>query len=140
MAWMVSRRENTALTQKLMDEATHRYSIKRDQLTIHQDRGSPMIAHRHIDLMDEVGVTLSHSRPRLSNNNAMSEAHFKTQKYRPDYPGRFNNTAHATQWSTEYFQWYNFSHHHSGLAGFTPEQVFTGRYKEIAIVQEAGTG
>ena len=66
----------------------------------------------------------------------MSEAQFKTQKYQPDYPGRFNHSAHATQWCAEYFEWYNFSHHHSGLAGFTPEQVFTGRYKEVAIVKQ----
>ncbi len=100
-----------------MDEATHRYSIKPNQLTIHQDRGSPMIAHRYIDLMGELGVTLSHSRPRVSNDNAMSEAKFKTLKYQPDYPGKFDHSAHATQWCSEYFEWYNFSHHHSGLAG-----------------------
>jgi len=115
------------LAQTERKDAASRYSIKRDQLTSHQERSSPMIAHRYIDLMNELGVTLSHSRPRVSNDNAISEAQFKTQKYQPDYPGRFNNTAHATQRCTEYFQWYNFSHHHSGLAGFTPEQVFTGR-------------
>lgn len=136
VAWMISRKENSALAQQLMDEATHRYSIKPNQLTIHQDRGSPMIAHRYIDLMGELGVTLSHSRPRVSNDNAMSEAQFKTQKYQPDYPGRFHHSAHATQWCAEYFEWYNFSHHHSGLAGFTPEQVFTGRYHQIATLKQ----
>lgn len=136
VAWMVSRKENSALAQQLMDEATHRYSIQPNQLTIHQDRGSPMIAHRYIDLMGELGVTLSHSRPRVSNDNAMSEAQFKTQKYQPDYPDRFHHTAHATQWCADYFEWYNFSHHHSGLAGFTPEQVFTGRYKDVAIIKQ----
>ncbi len=84
VAWMVSRKENSSLAQQLMDEATHRYSIAPNQLTIHQDRGSPMIAHRYIDLMGELGVTLSHSRPRVSNDNAISEAQFKTQKYQPD--------------------------------------------------------
>lgn len=136
VAWMVSRKENSALAQQLMDEATHRYCIKPNQLTIHQDRGSPMVAHRYIDLMGELGVTLSHSRPRVSNDNAVSDAKFKTLKYQPDYPGRFNHNAHATAWCAEYFEWYNFSHHHSGLAGFTPEQVFTERYKQIAIVKQ----
>jgi len=136
VAWMVSRKENSALAQQLMDEATHRYAIQPGQLTIHQDRGSPMVAHRYIDLMSELGVTLSHSRPRVSNDNAMSESQFKTQKYQPDYPGRFTNTAHATQWCEEYFSWYNFQHHHSGLAGFTPEQVFTGKYKEVSLVKQ----
>jgi putative transposase len=129
VAWMVSRKENSALAQQLMDEATHRYSIGPNQLTIHQDRGSPMIAHRYIDLMGELGVTLSHSRPRVSNDNAFSEAQFKTQKYQPDYPKHFSNAAHATQWCKEYFDWYNFSHHHSGLNGYTPEQVFRQSYQ-----------
>lgn len=136
VAWMISRKENSALAQQLMDEATHRYSIQPNQLTIHQDRGSPMIAHRYIDLMGELGVTLSHSRPRVSNDNAISEAQFKTQKYQPDYPQKFHNAAHANKWCADYFDWYNFSHHHSGLAGFTPEQVFTGRYKEVALVKQ----
>lgn len=136
VAWMISRKENSALAQQLMDEATHRYSIKPNQLTIHQDRGSPMIAHRYIDLMGELGVTLSHSRPRVSNDNAISEAQFKTQKYQPDYPQQFDCVAHANQWCADYFEWYNFSHHHSGLAGFTPEQVFTDRYKEVALVKQ----
>lgn len=136
VAWMVSRKENSSLAQQLMDEATHRYSIAPNQLTIHQDRGSPMIAHRYIDLMGELGVTLSHSRPRVSNDNAISEAQFKTQKYQPDYPKHFANAAHATQWCTDYFDWYNFSHHHSGLNGYTPEQVFTGRYHEVATEKQ----
>lgn len=132
VAWMVSRKENSALAQQLMDEATLRYSITPDQLTIHQDRGSPMIAHRYIDQMHELGITLSHSRPRVSNDNAFSESQFKTQKYQPDYPGRFDSTRHATQWCESYFDWYNFDHHHSGLAGYTPEQVFTARYPVLA--------
>jgi len=136
VAWMVSRKENSALAQQLMDEATHRYSIVPEQLTIHQDRGSPMIAHRYIDLMHELGITLSHSRPRVSNDNAFSEAQFKTQKYQPDYPGLFADTAHGRHWCGGYFDWYNFSHHHSGLNGFTPEQVFTGRYLEVAVEKQ----
>ena len=132
LAWMVSRKENSALAQQLMDEATHRYQIMPKQLTIHQDRGSPMIAHRYIDMLLDLGVTLSHSRPRVSNDNAFSEAQFKTMKYQPDYPDSFTGVPHATNWCTEYFDWYNFSHHHSGLNGYTAEQVFTGRYEEIA--------
>ena len=132
LAWMVSRKENSALAQQLMDEATHRYQIVPKQLTIHQDRGSPMIAHRYIDMLLDLGVTLSHSRPRVSNDNAFSEAQFKTMKYQPDFPAHFNGVPHATNWGTQYFDWYNYSHHHSGLNGYTAEQVFTGRFKEIA--------
>ena len=132
VAWMVSRKENSALSKQLMDEATTRYGIAPGQLTLHQDRGSPMIAHGYLDFMSELDVTCSHSRPRVSNDNPFSESQFKTQKYQPDYPGRFNDISHARRWCEAYFDWYNFEHHHSGLAGFTPEQVFTGRYQEVA--------
>ena len=132
VAWMVSLKENSALSKQLMDEATARYRIRPGQLTVHQDRGSPMIAYGYLDLMRELDVTCSHSRPRVSNDNAFSESQFKTQKYQPDYPGRFDTIAHARRWCEDYFRWYNFEHHHSGLAGFTPEQVFTGRYREVA--------
>lgn len=132
VAWMVSLKENSALSKQLMEEAIARYCIKPNQLTLHQDRGSPMIAHGYLDQMRELDVTCSHSRPRVSNDNPFSESQFKTQKYQPDYPGRFQDVHHARNWCEGYFAWYNFEHHHSGLAGFTPEQVFTGRYVQIA--------
>jgi putative transposase len=122
LAWMVSRKENSALARQLMNEAAIRYRIGSGQLTVHQDRGAPMIAHRYIDQMTELGIVLSHSRPRVSNDNAFREAQFKTQKHQPDCPGQFANTTHARAWCSEYFDWYNFTHHHSALAGFTPEQ------------------
>lgn len=137
VAWMVSAKENSALAQQLMGEAITRYAIPVGQLTLHQDRGSPMIAHRFLDLLGEMGVTPSHSRPRVSNDNPFSEAQFKTQKSQPDYPGRFLGLEHARAWCTDYFEWYNSTHHHCGLAGFTPEQVFTGRYRAIAAQKQA---
>ncbi len=132
VAWMVSLKENSALAQQLMNEATTRYGIKQGQLTVHQDRGSPMTAHGYLDSMKELDVTCSHSRPRVSNDNPFSESQFKTQKYQPDYPGRFDRVSHARDWCEDYFDWYNYQHHHSGLAGFTPEQVFTGRVPDVA--------
>jgi len=132
VAWMLSAKENSALSQQLMNEATTRYNIAEGQLTVHQDRGSPMTAHGYLDNMKALDITCSHSRPRVSNDNPYSESQFKTQKYQPDYPGRFDSMAHARQWCEDYFDWYNFKHHHSGLAEFTPEQVFTGRYREVA--------
>jgi putative transposase len=136
VAWMVSSKENSALAKQLMDEATSRYGIAPGQLTLHQDRGSPMTAHGYLDFMSELDVTCSHSRPRVSNDNPFSESQFKTQKYQPDYPGRFTDMSHARQWCETYFDWYNFEHHHSGLARFTPEQVFTGRYREVAVEKQ----
>jgi len=132
VAWMVSTKENSALSTQLMNEATARYGITEGQLTVHQDRGSPMTAHGYLENMKELDITCSHSRPRVSNDNPFSESQLKTQKYQPDYPGRFNSVAHARRWCETYFDWYNDKHHHSGLAGFTPEQVFTGRYHDVA--------
>lgn len=136
LAWMLSRKENSALSQQLMREAIGRYPHAANSLVIHQDRGSPMIAGGYLDVLSELGATASHSRPRVSNDNAFSESLFKTTKYQPDYPGRFDSYAHAEGWCGEYFDWYNYRHHHSGLSGFTPEQVFTERYREIAVVRE----
>ncbi|MCF6283316.1 MAG: IS3 family transposase [Candidatus Polarisedimenticolaceae bacterium] len=132
VAWMPSTKENSALSQQLMTEAVARYDIAPDQLTLHQDRGSPMIAHGYLESMRELDVTCSHSRPRVSNDNPFSESQFKTQKYQPDYPGWFDSLAHARRWCEDYFDWYNMEHHHSGLSGFTPEQVFTGHYEMVA--------
>lgn len=136
LAWMISTKENSAFACQLMREATERYHIAPGQLTIHQDRGAPMIAHTYLDLMSALGITASHSRPRVSNDNPFSESAFKTQKYQPDYPGRFAGLVHANRWCGDYFPWYNLEHHHAGLAGFTPEQVHTGRFREIAACKQ----
>jgi len=137
VAWMVSRKENSALAQQLMTEALERYAIAPGQITVHQDRGAPMTAHAYLDLMGELGATCSHSRPRVSNDNPFSEAQFKTQKQQPDFPRRFEGPSHARRWSADYFRWYNTVHHHSGLAGFTPAQVFTGTYHTLAVTKQA---
>ncbi len=136
IAWMVSRKENSALAQQLIEEALRRYGIDEGQITLHQDRGSPMIARSYLDLMAELGVTCSHSRPRVSNDNPFSESQFKTAKGQPDYPGRFDGPDHARGWFGGYVEWFNPRHHHSGLAGFTPEQVFTGEYLELAAIRQ----
>jgi len=136
VAWMVSRKENSALARQLMNEAVDRHAIEKGRLTLHQDRGSPMIAHSFLDLIGELGVTASHSRPRVSNDNPFSESQFKTQKSQPDYPAKFTGAGHARAWCADYFEWYNRSHHHSGLAGFTPEQVFTGRHLAVAAEKQ----
>ncbi len=137
VAWMVSRKENSALAQQLIREAMARYTVAAGSLTIHQDRGSPMIARTYLDMLSDLGATASHSRPRVSNDNPFSESQFKTLKYQPDYPGRFDHAAHASAWCSEYFDWYSFHHYHSGLARFTTAQVFTGEYRELAVQRQA---
>jgi putative transposase len=136
VAWMVSAKENSALACQLMRESVDRHAIAPGRLAIHQDRGAPMTARAYLDLMGELGIIASHSRPRVSNDNPYSESGFKTLKYQPDYPGRFAGAGHANQWCGDYFAWYNREHHHAGLAGFTPGQVYTGRFREIAAQKQ----
>ncbi len=136
VAWMISHKENSALAQQLVQETLTRYGLDEKSLTLHQDRGSPMIAQSFLDLMADLGVVCSHSRPRVSNDNPFSESQFKTAKHQPDYPGRFQSIEHARLWFTDYFAWYNYEHHHSGLNGYTPAQVFTGDYRTVAKTRQ----
>jgi putative transposase len=97
-----------------------------EQLTIHSDRGGPMISKSHLLLLSDLGVTKSHARPHVPNNNPYSEAQYKTMKYRPDYPDRFGALQDARTWARPFFSWYNFQHHHTGLGLMTPAQVHNG--------------
>jgi putative transposase len=137
VAWMVAERENSALSKQLLAEAIQRYAIEPGTLTVHNDRGAPMIASGFVDLLGELGAPTSKSRPRVSNDNPFSEACFKTVKYQPDYPGRFRNVYSARRWLIEFFEWYAHQHRHSGLALFTPADVFCGRVDEIAAARQA---
>jgi putative transposase len=137
VAWMVAERENAALAKQLFGEAISRYGIEPGQLIVHQDRGAPMTAHGFAELLGELGVERSYSRPRVSNDNPFSESHFHTLKYQPDYPGRFRDIRHARRWCEDFFAWYNDHHHHSGLALFTPADVYFGRVDAIAERRQA---
>ncbi len=96
-----------------------------------------MTANGVLGAMRALDITCSHSRPRVSNDNAYSESGFKTLKYQPDYPGRFRDIEHSRQWCEDYYQWANFRHHHSGLNGYTPAQLFTGSFTDIAKTKQA---
>ena len=103
-------------------------------MTIHSDRGGPMIAKSLALLLSDLGVTKSHARPHVPNDNPYSEAQYKTMKYRPDYPDRFGALEDARSWARPFFSWYNFQHHHTGLALMTPAQV---HYGQAPLVQNA---
>ncbi len=124
--WLLADRESSALAELLITEACAKQHILPDQLTIHADRGSPMLAKSVALLMADLGVTDSHSRPHVSNDNPFSEAQFKTLKYRPDYPDRFGSQADARTWAQTFFPWYNDEHHHSGIGYMTPAAVHYG--------------
>jgi putative transposase len=136
VGWMVAAHENTALAKQLFAETIARHAIGEGQLTAHMDRGAPMTSHGFAQLLATLGVSRSFSRPRVSDDNAFSEACFKTLKYQSDYPGRFENLEHARAWLADFFDWYGREHHHHGLALFTPEDVFLGRVNEIAVVRQ----
>jgi len=136
VGWMVSRKENAGLACHLFREVLSRRAIEPDQLIVHQDRGSPMIAHSFGELLGDLGVQRSFSRPRVSNDNPFSESQFKTAKYSPSYPGRFRDADHARQWCSEFFPAYN-RRPHEGLALFTPEDVYTARVDAVWATRQA---
>jgi putative transposase len=128
--WMVATRESAELAKILIAETCARQGIREDELTLHADRGSPMVSKALVFLLADLGVTKSHSRPHVSNDNPFSEAHFKTMKYRPDFPERFAHLEHARAHSKDFFDWYNLDHRHGGLGLLTPADVHFGRAGE----------
>lgn len=131
VGWMVADREAAALARELVGQTCLKQGIQAEQLTLHADRGSPMIARSLAMLLADLGVTKTHSRPHVSDDNPYSEAQFKTLKYRPDYPERFGCQIDARAWSRDFFDWYNHEHHHSALGLLTPADVHYGRAEEI---------
>jgi putative transposase len=131
VGWMIAERESATLAEELIAETCARQGIQPDQLTIHADRGSSMTSKSVAFLLADLGVTKTHSRPHVSNDNPYSEAQFKTLKYRPDYPSRFGCQADARAWASTFFRWYNQEHHHSGLALLTPADV---HYQRTEVV------
>jgi putative transposase len=132
VGWLVSQRENASLATHLIAETVAREGIEPGVLTLHSDRGSPMTAGTMTQLLASLQIEQSLSRPRVSNDNPFVESHFKTAKYRPDYPGRFASVLHVRGHFEALFDWYNNEHHHDGLALFTPADVHLGRVAQVA--------
>lgn len=131
VGWLLAERESATLAQELTLAACTKQQIQPDQLTIHADRGSPMIAKSMALLMSDLGVGKSHSRPHVSDDNPFSEAQFRTLKYSPTYPDRFGSLADARTWCQQFFTWYNQEHYHTGLGLLIPSDVHHGRAPEI---------
>ena len=127
VGWLISERESAKLAKELIAETCGRQGIQPNQLTIHADRGSSMTSKPVAFLMADLGVTKTHSRPHVSNDNPYSEAQFKTLKYQPDYPERFGCQQDARTWAKDFLDWYNYDHHHTGLGLLTPADVHYGR-------------
>ena len=131
VGWMVAHRELSALARKLIAETCAKQMIQPDQLLIHADRGSSMTSKPVALLMADLGVTKSHSRPSVSNDNPYSESQFKTMKYRPEFSERFGSIQDARAFCQTFFPWYNTEHYHLGLGLLTPEDVHYGRASGI---------
>ena len=137
VGWMIAERESAALAEELISQTCARQGIERGQLTVHADRGSAMTSKPVALLLADLGVTKTHSRPHVSNDNPYSEAQFKTMKYRPDYPTRFGCLQDARAWAAEFFDWYNREHHHTGLALLTPADVHFHRAEDVLQKRQA---
>lgn len=136
VAWMVATRESAALAQRLVREATARQGITRGQLTLHQDRGGPMTAKTFTQLLVDLDILASYSRPRVSDDNPYSESHFKTMKYAPAYPGYFDGPDAARTGGRTFFPWYNTEHRHSALGLLTPDAVHSGRAAALQAARQ----
>jgi putative transposase len=137
VGWMVATRESGELAEKLVSETCAKQEIEEDQLILHSDRGSAMRSKTVKDLLDDLGVAKSHSRPYTPTDNPFSESQFKTMKYRPEYPGEFDGVIQARQWTRAFVYWYNNEHYHTGLALMTPATVHYGQVKNVREKRQA---
>ena len=131
VGWMVADRENSALAGRLIEETCHKQGVQPHVLTLHSDRGSPMTSKCTAQLLADLGITRSLSRPQVCDDNPFSEAQFKTLKYHPSFPGRFNDIQDATGFCRSFVLWYNTEHRHGGIAMLTPDDVHHGRAEQV---------
>jgi putative transposase len=137
VGWMVAERESQALARQLIAETCLKEGILHGQLVLHADRGAAMVAKSVAQLLADLGVEPSHSRPHIADDNPFSEAQFKTMKYRPAFPDRFSDPAHAVRFGRAFFRWYNEVHRHGGLALLTPAMVHSGQVEAVLAQRQA---
>lgn len=131
IGWMIAHREQAALAKRLIGDSCEKQKISQDQLTLHADRGSSMRSKDVAYMLADLGVTKTHSRPHVSNDNPYSESQFKTLKYCPQFPESFGSIQDARSFCRSFFDWYNKEHRHSAIGLMTPEQVHYGLAEKI---------
>jgi putative transposase len=131
--WMVAMRESAELAQRLIEASCTKQNIRPGQLTLHADRGTSMSSRPVAFLLADLGVTKTHSRPHVSDDNPYSESQFRTMKYRPEFPDRFGCIQDSRAFSQGFFHWYNQEHRHSGLGLLTPAMV---HHNQTAFILE----
>ncbi len=135
VGWMLAHRESAALAQRLIAESCRKQDIEPDQLTLHADRGSSMRSKPVALLLADLGVTKTHSRPYVSNDNPYSESQFKTMKYCPQFPSRFGSAEDGRLFCGGFFDYYNYEHRHSGIGFMTPADVHYGRAEQLTTAR-----
>jgi putative transposase len=135
--WMVAMRESAELAKRLIEESCKKQGIQPGQLTLHADRGTSMSSKSVAFLLADLGVTKTHSRPQVSDDNPFSESQFRTLKYRPEFPDRFGCLQDSRAFCQRFFRWYNQEHRHSGLGLLTPTMVHYGQAERILQQRQA---
>jgi putative transposase len=131
VGWMVASKESSELAKRLIKSTCEKQKIGPGKLFIHADRGSSMRSKPVALLLSDLGVTKTHSRPHVSNDNPFSESQFKTMKYRPEFPSRFGAIEDSRAFSEGFFKWYNWEHYHSGIGLLTPGSLHHGQAESI---------
>lgn len=126
VGWMVAERESGLLAEELIARSCERQRIEPGQLMVHSDNGPAMKSKPVALLLADLGITKSHSRPHVSNDNPFIESMFKTVKYCPSFPNRFGSPQHARGFCGGLLPWYNTEHRHVGLGLYTPHDVHYG--------------
>ena len=137
VGWLVAPRESARLAEELIADAIHHHEVPDGKLCLHADRGSSMTSKTVSQLLADLGVLQSHSRPHVSNDNPYSEAQFKTLKYSPRFPKKFTSLPECRAFLNEFFQHYNHQHRHSGIGLHTPADVHYGRADNIRARRQA---
>ena len=127
VGWMLAPRESAALANKLIANTVAKQNIAPATLTLHADRGASMRSKAVAQLLVDLEITKSHSRPHVSDDNPYSEAQFKTLKYRPEFPERFGRIQDARAHCRRFFLWYNGTHRHGGIGFMTPQTMHYGQ-------------
>jgi putative transposase len=137
VGWMVAHWEAAALAERLLADTIAAQGVEAGQLTIHADRGTSMTSKPVAMLLADLGVTKSHARPHVPDDNPYSESQFKTLKHHPTFPERFGCIQDARSFCQGFFGWYNHEHRHSGIALLTPADVHLGRAEQITLTRGA---
>ena len=136
VGWLIADHESAELAEELIADSVSRHAVERGMLTLHADRGASMRSKPVAALLVDLDIAKSHSRPYVSDDNPYSESHFKTLKYRPDFPQRFGCLADARAFCQIFFDWYNDEHRHSGIGYMTPHSVHYGTAEALHATRQ----